>query len=206
MNIHKDKNTDASGIILAGGRSTRMGSDKTLLLFNHETLMERTVNELRGVVDEIIIASNHTEKYNIPGTVEVLDTYTGVGPLGGIHAGLIAAKHKYAFIISGDLPLFNGQLATVLLKNRADYDAVVPVIKGRLEPLCAVYSQSCIEPIANCLEANIKKVVQVYSQIRILTIDEDELDIAGEAEKMFYNLNTPQDLQRLLSTHKEVLA
>lgn len=93
-----------SGIVLAGGRSSRMGQDKTLMSINAETLIERTVRELGNVVDEIIIASNQESKYNIPGTVEIPDVFPGMGPLGGIHAGLIAAKYQFSFVVAADMP------------------------------------------------------------------------------------------------------
>ncbi|HEY3425694.1 MAG TPA: molybdenum cofactor guanylyltransferase [Negativicutes bacterium] len=187
-----------SGIILAGGRSLRMGQDKTLLLFNNETLIERTIKELQNVVDEIIIASNHTAKYNIPSLVEVPDTYPGMGPLGGLHAGLIASKYQHAFVISGDMPLFTGALATYLLERRAGYDVIVPEIRSRWEPLCAVYSRSCIKPIENCLQADVRKVYRFYPQVRVLKISEPELKLVGDVEELFYNLNTPEDFNSLV--------
>jgi molybdopterin-guanine dinucleotide biosynthesis protein A len=189
---------EVSGIILAGGRSLRMGQDKTLLLFNNETLIERTIKELQNVVDEIIIASNHTAKYNMPGLVEVPDTYPGMGPLGGLHAGLMASKYQHSFVISGDMPLFTGELATYLLERREGYDVIVPEIRSRWEPLCAVYSRNCIEPIGNCLQADVRKVYRFYPQVRVLKISEAELKLVGDVEELFYNLNTPEDFNSLV--------
>lgn len=186
-----------SGIILAGGRSSRMGRDKTLLQIENETLIERTVNKLRQFADEIIIASNDTAKFNLPGTVEVLDTYPGGGPLGGMHAGLMAARHQYSFIVSCDMPFFNIELARLLFTRRLGVDVVVPKIGKHLEPLCAVYSRNCLKPIENCLQANIKQVYQIYAEVRTCQITENELRKIGQLDKMFLNLNTPEDLDYL---------
>ncbi|MDD4601240.1 putative molybdenum cofactor guanylyltransferase [bioreactor metagenome] len=194
-----------SGIILAGGRSLRMGRDKTLLLYKSETLIERAVKTLRSIVDEIIIASNHIEKYSIPGVLEVPDVYSGKGPLGGMHAGLSAAQYEYAFVISCDMPFYSEKVALHLLDRRNEYDAIVPEICGRWEPLCAVYSKKCVEPITNCLQADVKKVSLFYQQIRVLKINESELRQYGDINKMFYNLNTPEDLSALDLKEKQVV-
>lgn len=186
-----------SGIVLAGGHSSRMGRDKTLLIYNNETLIQRTVRKLQTVADEIIIASNNTAKYNLPGITEVPDTYPEMGPLGGMHAGLIACTHRYAFIVSCDMPLFSEELAKYLLEHRRGYDVVIPQIHNRLEPLCAVYSTDCIKPIERCLQAGISKVIDFYPQVSVNRIDETELRLIGNPQEMFCNLNTPQDLYNL---------
>lgn len=195
-----------SGIILAGGKSTRMGQDKTLITFNHETLVERTVKELKKVTDEIIIASNDTHKYNLPGIIEVPDIYPGMGPLGGLHAGLIKAKNEYAFVVSCDLPLFSAQLASLLLERRWGYDVVVPGTEGSFEPLCAVYSKNCIGVIEKNILSGVKGVFQLYSQVealKILKVNKSELSNIPEAEKIFFNLNTPEDYQEFLKGNKQ---
>ena len=193
-----------SGIILAGGRSSRMGRDKTLLLIKNETLIERTVRKLRGFVDEIIIASNHTAKYDLPGIVEVPDSYPGMGPLGGMHAGLMVAKHQYSFIVSCDMPFFTEELARYLLERKAGYDVVVPEIRNRLEPLCAVYSRDCIKPIEQCLQAGVSQVYRFYPDVKVCKIVESDLGQIGDLKEIFCNLNTPEDLSCLGEIHKPV--
>jgi len=192
----------ASGIILAGGSSSRMGRDKSLMVYNQQTLIERTVNELRKVVDEIVIASNNTSKYGIPGVIEVPDLYPGMGPLAGIHAGLKQIKHQYAFVISCDMPLFRAELAKYLLELSPGYDVVVPQINEYHEPLCAVYSKNCIEPMENCLKAGVKKIYLFYPQVRILMVGREEIEKIGVPEELFYNLNTPEDYRLLLMRHQ----
>lgn len=183
-----------TGIILAGGRSSRMGRDKTFILYDNETLIERTVRKLQNFVDEIIIASNNTEKYKLPGIAEVPDRYPGMGPLGGMHAGLIAARYWHSFIVSCDMPFFTEELAKNLLERRDGYDVIVPEIGNRLEPLCAVYSRNCIEPIEQCLQADIRQVYQFYDKVKVRKVAESELRQVGNLTEIFCNLNTPEDL------------
>lgn len=194
-----------SGIVLAGGRSSRMGQDKTLLSINAETLIERTVKELHKAVDEIIIASNQKCKYNLAGTVEIPDVFPGRGPLGGIHAGLLAAKHTHAFVVASDMPFFSANLAKYLLSRSAGYDVVAPEIDGCWEPLCAVYSQECLKPIEQFLVADIRKVYSFYPSVRVLRVREDELASIGKTNDIFCNLNTLKDYHDLLSREKERL-
>jgi len=188
---------EASGIILAGGLSSRMGADKNLMAYSNETLIEHMVKEMRQVVDEIIIASNHTAKYGIPGTTEVQDIYPGMGPLGGIHAGLLATKKPWAFVVATDMPLFRAELANFILERCAEYDVVVPYINGRWEPLCAAYSRECIKPIGECLKADIRQIHRFYSQVKVLKVGEKELRAVGKIDELFYNMNTPEDYRYL---------
>lgn len=187
-----------SGIVLAGGRSSRMGQDKTLLLVNTVTLIEKTVQELSKVVDEIIIASNHENKYHIPGTIEIPDSFPDMGPLGGIHAGLIRANYPYSFVVAGDMPFFTADLAEYLLSKCKGYDVIAPEINGAWEPLCAVYSRNCLKPIEKFLAADRRKVFGFYPSVRVLKVKEEELANIGTAENIFCNLNTPEDYYRIL--------
>lgn len=196
-----------SGIILAGGRSSRMGRDKTLLsLHHHETLIERTVKAVAEFADEIIIASNNTAKYKLAGCREVPDIYPGRGPLAGLHAGLITARHHYAFVVSGDMPFFTADLARFLLDRKTGYDGVVPAVRGCWEPLCAVYSRNCINAIETCLQAGVSQVFQFYPNVNILRINESALQRVGNLKKLFYNLNTPEDVSYLLQQEEAAAA
>ncbi len=186
-----------SGIILAGGRSSRMGRDKTLLMVENETLIERTVKELSEVTDDIIIASNATDKYGLPGVREVPDIFPEMGPLGGLYAGLLAARYDDVFAVAADMPYFSARLATYLLGRKGGHDAVVPRTGEDWEPLCAVYSRACVGPIERCLLAGIRKVYRFYPEVKVLAVTGEELGAAGLPANMFFNLNAPQDLDLL---------
>jgi molybdopterin-guanine dinucleotide biosynthesis protein A len=110
-----------------------------------------------------------------------------------MHAGLMAARHEYSFIVSCDMPFFNIELARLLLARKVGFDVVVPEIENRLEPLCAVYARSCVKPIEDCLQADIRQVYQFYVKVKTCKIAESDLRTIGEPQKMFCNLNTPED-------------
>jgi molybdopterin-guanine dinucleotide biosynthesis protein A len=188
-----------SGIILAGGKSRRMGQDKTLMTINNETLIEHTVKELKHVTDEIIIAGNHRDKYQFSGIREVVDLYPGKGPLAGIHAGLNAAKNEYAFVVSSDMPLFQGKLVTFLAEKKETYDVVVPKPFGYWEPLCALYAKRCLPVIEKYLRDYDHAVAafHFYPKVQVLEINEKELQESGYMKDFFYNMNTPEDYRIL---------
>jgi molybdopterin-guanine dinucleotide biosynthesis protein A len=182
-----------------------MGQNKALMIYNGETMVEHTIKELKKVADEIVIASNNTNKYNLAGLTEVSDIYPGMGPLGGIHAGLLKSKNMYTFVVSCDMPFFSWKLASFLLEKREEYDVVVPEIGEYLEPLCAVYSKKCLGPIEKCLQLEIKKVIEFYPYVKVLRVNETEIrGLSGEAEKFFCNLNTPEDYHALLREKKQM--
>ncbi|HWP98114.1 MAG TPA: molybdenum cofactor guanylyltransferase [Syntrophomonadaceae bacterium] len=189
---------NVSGIVLSGGLSSRMGRDKTLITFNNETLIERVVREISKVADEIIIASNNTCKYGIPGTREVTDTYQGMGPLGGIHAGLMEAKYSLAFVVAADMPMFSADLAKHLLGKAAGYDVVVPEMNGKWEPLCAVYARQCLKCIDKFLRQGKRTVFSIYSELKVLNICDEQLLFLKNGDNVFMNLNTPEDYEEFI--------
>jgi len=180
------------GIVLAGGKSTRMGKDKAMLQSGSETMLMRAVKEMFKFTDQVIIASHSGERYSIPGAIEVKDRYAGQGPLAGIHAGLTATEREYAFVVAVDMPFFRADLARFLLERKEGYDVVVPVVGGYAEPLCAVYSRRCIGPIEELIERGRRKVVYLYDKVRVLKVKEEEWRKIADGS-VFTNINTPQD-------------
>jgi molybdopterin-guanine dinucleotide biosynthesis protein A len=182
-----------TGIILAGGKSSRMGRDKSLLDYNNEPLIKQVVKELQQVTDELIIVSNQNAKYDFPGTREISDIYPGMGPLGGIHSGLTFSAFDYAFVTACDLPFFDGRLARFLLERREGFDVVVPQIGSYLQPLFAVYSKRCLPHAEFCLKQNIRKVVAIYPMVKVNYVGENLIRSIIDPEKVFFNVNTPKD-------------
>lgn len=195
----------ATGIILAGGKSTRMGKDKSMLSYDNDPLIKRVVNELEAIVDELIIVSNEENKYGFPGTIEVSDLYPGMGPLGGIHAGLTFSTNDYAFITACDMPFFKARLAGLLLKMSKGFDIVVPQIGNYLQPLCAVYSKQCLPHAEFCLKQNNKKIVSIYPMVRVNYAGESLIKAVADPEKIFFNVNTPKDYESIHDLRKKAL-
>lgn len=181
-------------VVLGGGKSSRMGQDKTKMTIDGETMMARTVRKLRAVSDDIIIAGNSTAKYGLADTREVEDTFPNCGPMGGIHAALQAAKYDVAFVCAGDMPHFSVEIIDHLYPYLAEgYALVLPVLRGRGEPLCALYTKACLEPLAATVAEGNFRLNTLSSRVRSHLVSEEELAKKGLDLTLFYNMNTMED-------------
>lgn len=189
-----------SGIILAGGKSARMGTDKALLKVGPCCIIERIASVFRPVVDEILVVTDRPDKFAEYGDKTIGDIMPGHGPLGGLHAGLVRASHARVLVAACDLPFISAPLACLLIQCAADYDAVVPRYRGYPEPLCALYSKNCIKIIEQRLTRNQNKITGLYDQVRVRYIEETEmLPVEPHPERVLFNLNTPGDLKKARS-------
>jgi len=131
---------NATAIILAGGRSSRMGQDKSLLSTNDIPLIGKIASQLEGHFPEIIVSANDMEKYRVFASAGIPDLEAGKGPLMGIYSALLCSEHEINFVVACDIPELDMQYIQDLIKEAKDHQIVVPVWSdGRLEPLFAVY-------------------------------------------------------------------
>lgn len=195
----------AAGIVLAGGKSTRMGTNKALLPLREKTLLATVVTALQPLFNEIIVVTNTPELYRDLKARLVTDVIPGRGPLSGIHAGLLASPYWYNFIVACDMPFLVPGFISYLLVRAPGYDAVVPRRGGYLQPLHAVYSQGCLAAIEACLQRQEYKAFAFYPGVRVRYVDVDGVKAQGLAdlEKVFFNINTPADLERARHIFKE---
>jgi molybdenum cofactor guanylyltransferase len=188
---------EVTGFAVAGGRSQRMGSDKALLPWAGTTLLEHTLARLREVCAEICILSGVQIRYASYGVPAHADLVPEAGPLGGVHAGLRNLGVSLGLFLGVDTPLVPSPLLRALVAAAGGFDAVVPVVGGRPEPLCAVYRGTCLAPVQRRLEAGERKMTSFWPDVRVRTMAEDELAIFGDPALMFRNLNTTEDYLRL---------
>lgn len=189
-----------SGIILAGGRSQRMGRHKALLRLGDKTIIERVVAAVAAVAQEVMVVTNEPAAYRHLGVPLVADRIPGRGPLGGIHAGLLAAAWERAVIAACDLPFLEGRLLRHLLAAGEGYDVTVPVVRGYLEPLVGVYTKACLPAVEEVLLADERpKVIDLYSRVRVRYVPESELARLVNVARAFFNVNTPVDWEQALS-------
>lgn len=186
----------ACGCILAGGKSSRMGTNKALLEFQGQKLIERIAGQFAQWFDQVVLVTNTPDEYGLLGLPTVGDRIPGLGPLGGIEAGLAASRHRAAFLAACDMPFLSRDLIGHLLDLAADADAVVPVVGGEYEPMHAVYTRDCLQPVRANLDAGIYKIIRFYQQVRLRTVAEADLARFGPVRKLFFNCNTPEDLDR----------
>ena len=193
---------DSSAIILAGGKSLRFGSDKTSLEINGVRIIEAVSEKLRRFFPEIIIAGSG---FNIPGTSEVSDIYRGAGPLGGIHAGLIAASNEVCFVVACDMPNLYMPFVKSLLDASADCDVVLPRTGEYVQPLCAVYKKKLLHLIERLLIQDIRSILKLYeiSKVRHIEVPQSK----GKSENdMFFNINYRGDFEMYKKNAPPVLS
>jgi len=187
-----------SVIVLAGGASQRMGTNKALLLVNQgETLVGRVVRNLSTLSDDLILVSNSPELYAGLPVQHTCDRYPGAGPLAGLHAGLLAARHEWAFVAACDMPLIDHRLVRYMLLVSASYQAVAPRVGQSIEPLHALYHRSCLPAIEARLERDQRRVISFYPDVRVRYVDQREVAIFDREGRSFANANTPEEWARL---------
>lgn len=190
---------NGGAIVLAGGRSVRMGQDKALLRTNGLTLLETVVATLRPLVGEIVIVADRAEKYDLPDCCVLGDLYPETGPLGGILTGLHALGPGHHLVVACDMPALQSALLHLLLDSAGpEWDVIVPEVKGRMEPLCAVYADTAIPALQAYLESGGRALQRaLQAEVRTRRIPEAELRRYDPSLLTFTNLNTPDDLERL---------
>ncbi|MGB9804155.1 molybdenum cofactor guanylyltransferase [Desulfofundulus sp.] len=187
-----------TGVVLAGGNSSRMGTNKALIPFGREKLLDRVVARMREVFARVILISNENEsgKYNYLGLPVIGDIYPGKGPLAGIHAALSAASTPYIFVVACDMPFIDPELAVYLARQAPGYDVVVVRDGPYLEPLFAVYGKGCLEVIESILRNGLRaKVVDFFPAVRVKYIERGDLSHITDVDKVFININTLRDLE-----------
>ena len=185
---------EAAGVILAGGKSRRMGSDKTFLEVGQAGMIQLVAAELQKVFKEILIAGGNEETGRRLGLTVVADLIPGGGPLSGIHAALNASSHDKCLVVPCDMPFIKAELAALMVSLAHGYDVAVPTDGAYFQPLFAVYDKSCINVIEQALRAGRYKVVDFYPQVRVNYVNDKYLRELADTGRAFFNVNTPTDL------------
>jgi len=183
---------DCTALILAGGESRRMGSDKTRLVVGEQTLLQGVVAAMQPLFPWVLV-SVRSYRPEIS-AAQVCDAYTDAGPLAGLCAGLAHARSGWVFAIAADMPFVQPALVEFLAQRRGDCQAVVPVVHGHPQALAAFYSASCLPPLLAILQAGGKRSLrQALAALRVSYVDAAELLAVDPGLRSFFDLDTPQD-------------
>ena len=187
--------------MLAGGQSTRMRSDKAMLLYQEKTLLEHAVETLRRVTQEVAVLGS-PERYARFGVPVIEDEFPQCGPLGGIHAALATSTAELNLVIPVDTPLVTAEFLHYLLQRAARNSnaiAVVPEADGGVQATCAVYRR----PFRSWAERHLKegnnKIGAVLAVVAVEYVTEEEIRFAGFDPAMFANLNTPEEFSKAVA-------
>jgi molybdopterin-guanine dinucleotide biosynthesis protein A len=186
-----------SGVVLAGGQSSRLGIDKSFVNVNGQPLIEQLVAKLARLSDDVIIVTNSPGKYDHLEARLVGDIYPGKGALGGIYSGLRTAANAYGLVVACDMPFLDLNLLRYMILLAHEHDVVIPRIGGLPEPLHAIYSKSCLEPIDRLLARGGLKIIDFFSEVRVRYVEEHEVDIFDPQHLSFFNVNTPRNLEEM---------
>ena len=186
--------------ILAGGASSRMGTDKSQLLIERQTFAERIANTLRKITDSVTLVGRSVPDSALP---TVPDVYPQWGALGGIHAALTACNREWAIVVACDLPFVTSELFEHLSSLRLDHEAVVPVQEdGRPQPLAALYRvEPCRQRATALIEAGRRRPLDLLTAVNTRWVAFDEIRNLDQAERFFVNINTPEDYHEAIRGH-----
>ena len=188
----------ASSIILAGGKSQRLGYDKILETVGSRSLVEKVVNSVATLSDDIIIvtASERTmpELNHYPNLKVVYDMYPGKGPLNGIYTGLHASSNRCSIVVAADMPFLNTSLLRYMVEQIDGFDMVTPRVGDRVEPLHSVYTRDCMDTIMQMFEQNILGVHKLHTRVKTRYIGVEEITRYDPEKLSFFNINTENDL------------
>jgi molybdopterin-guanine dinucleotide biosynthesis protein A len=179
---------------MAGGKSSRMGADKAFVPLLGKPLIEHALGSVSGLGDEQIIITNNPDPFRYLELPLYADIYQGCGPLGGLHAALARASHRHLLVVDCDMPWLNRDLLEYMVSLRQTADIVVPRWTRFPEPLHAVYSKACLEPVAASLEAKTLKLIAFYRQVKVRYLDREVLASYDVSGRSFANINTPKEL------------
>jgi molybdopterin-guanine dinucleotide biosynthesis protein A len=185
-----------SCIILAGGEGKRLGNDKAFLTIGSQVLIEGIVEKMAQIGDEVIIVTDFPQKYRYLEVWLVGDVYPGKGALGGIYSGLKAAHSHHSLVVACDMPFLDLRLLRYMILLSPGQDVVIPRIGGLTEPLHAIYSKGCLQPIERVLTSGGRRIIDFFPEVRVRYVEEQEVKLLDPQCLSFFNINTPADLEK----------
>ena len=190
--------SDITGVILAGGLSSRFGSNKALALLHGKPLVQHVADTVSSIFNDCLQVTNTPVQYDFLNIPMIRDRYQDMGPLAGIHAALRHTGKSWIFVVGCDMPAVTPDMVAFLCSFvQEDYEAVIPWLKTGAEPLCGLYNKTALAKIEHYLKGGESKVKEILEKLAVRKIKEQELlQVTGDLQ-VFYNVNREQDLDRL---------
>jgi molybdopterin-guanine dinucleotide biosynthesis protein A len=186
-----------TGVIQAGGKSTRMGGDpKALMELGGRPIVARVLDVVRQVTERVLLVTNTPDLYAFLGLPMVPDVFPEGGSLGGIYSGLRAAPGDAAFTVACDMPFLSASVARLVVARAGEADVVAPRIGEQWETLHACYGKACLAPMERRLREGRLRITGFFGEVRVLAITEAEVAAVGDPARVFMNVNTPDELAR----------
>ena len=182
--------------VQAGGASSRMGENKALKLFLGRPLIQRVVDRLRPIADELIVTTNRPEDYSFLRARLVSDLIPDRGALGGLYTAIASAKHPHVAVVACDMPFASATLIESMsrLMVQREADVVIAKTEYGYEPLHALYRrETCLPAIESAIEADLWKVIAWFPQVKVVELSEEEIKLLDPDGLAFWNVNTPDE-------------
>ena len=194
--------TGVTGVILAGGASSRMGSNKALLPHKGGRFIESIYRELSEIFPEVILVTNTPEQYQFLPCRKVPDQFQGMGALAGIHAGLANSSNPAVFTVACDMPHLDPWLIRHIASSGAGCDLVLPRTESGYEPLHALYREGCLPVMEACLLKGERRIISILPQLRVREIAAAEVARFDPTFDSFSNINTPEEYYELRNSDR----
>lgn len=193
-----------SGFVQAGGKSSRMGQNKALLMLSGIKLIEYSIKNLSQIVSQIGVITNNPEIYSGLNINCYPDTWLGLGPLAGIYSALEHSKYDYVLNLACDMPFVSCELLTLLIEHGQTHQISVPKDqKGQLQPLCALYHKSCQQPILELIKESQYAPRKLFDKVKTQIILFEDFAHLKNSSHFFENINTPEDFELASSYFKD---
>ena len=185
--------TDCTALILAGGDSRRMGQDKAALVLDGKTLLQSVTDTMQTIFPKVIVSVRQVrDGLDIP---QVCDAQMDSGPLAGLAAGMEGAATPWIFAVACDMPFITPAVIEYLAGQRADCQAVVPLVHGYPQPLAAFYASSCLDEVQDIFDGNGKhSMCALLERLRVCYVGEEQMLAVDPQLRSFFDLDTPQDV------------
>lgn len=195
--------------IQAGGQSSRMGEDKALKTFLGNPLIQRVVERLSPVADELILTTNRPDDYAFLKLPLVSDLKPGRGALGGLYTAIASASNPIVAVVACDMPFANARVLEAATRLMVEEEADVVIAKGEegYEPLHAIYRRkTCLPAIEAAIDADMWKVVAWFPQVKVRVLTSDEIKRYDPSGLAFWNVNTPEEFAKAEEIAKSELS
>ena len=188
-----------TGVVLAGGRSRRLGRDKAVELVGGASLVSRVISVVDKITSELVVVVADDAQANalpLPDRARVVrDVYPDAGSLGGIFSGIDAADNDWTLVVACDMPFLSRPLLSHMARARDGFDIVIPVLDGRPEPTHALYSKKCLPPMEESIRTGRLKITGFFDSVAVKYVSQETVEGIDPDRWSFFNVNTEEQLE-----------
>ena len=182
-----------------------MGENKAFIQIEGVPIIKRIYDLFKELFQEVIIVTNQKELFSNFDSKIYSDLIPSKGALGGLYTGIFFSSFHHSFCVACDMPFIKKTLVQYLIENMDDEDVIVPRTKDGLQPLHAIYSKNCVDPIRKSIDEGKSKIIDIYDQVNVKIVDEKDFLCFDPGRESFINVNTPEELLSIRSNRESYL-